>query len=352
MHAALGFLIWLALLLPLQVVSMSPTPTPSLKAGPVISTNFQDPSLFQLNGTWYAFAGANGNPPNINVQMATSPNFSTWTVVKGYDAVPTLGSWATNPGHLWSPDVNQLPDGSFIIYYSATTKTHPRQHCIGAAISPTIAGPYTALDSTIACNHTVGGAIDADGFIDTNNIDAAHYVVYKEDGNSMGHGGACNNGVKPIVPTTIMLQRVSSADGHTLLGEPVELLHNTPADGPDIEAPALIYVNSTRLYYLFFNSGCFKLPRYMIKYATSKTVTGPYIRNPEPFLVSSGTAADVRRPGGIDFSANGSRCIFQGDLNKNWFTAKNPKKRGKRVRGMYAASVSFNENNAQLVGLY
>jgi beta-xylosidase len=352
MHSTLRLLAWLAVLLPLEVVSVSTTPAPSLKAGPVIRTNFQDPSLFQFNGTWYAFAGANGNPPNINVQMATSPDFSTWTVVEGYDAIPTLGSWATNPGHLWSPDVNQLPDGSFIIYYSAATKTHPLQHCIGAAISHTIAGPYTALNSTIACNHTAGGAIDADGFIDTNNIDAAYYVIYKVDGNSIGHGGACNNGVKPIVPTSIMLQRVSSADGYTLLGKPVELLHNTPADGPDIEAPALIYVNSTRRYYLFFNSGCYKLLRYRIEYATSKTLTGPYTRNPVPLLVTGSTAADVRSPSGIDFSANGSRCIFQGDLNMNWFTATDPKKRGKRVRGMYAANIAFHENSAQIVGLY
>jgi beta-xylosidase len=352
MHSILRALAWLAILLPPEVASLFPTPAPSVNAGPVIRTNFQDPSLFQHNGTWYAFAGANGNPPNINVQMATSPDFSKWTVVEGYDAMPTLAPWATVPGHLWSPDVNQLPDGSFIIYYSATTKTHPHQHCIGAAISRTIAGPYTALNSTIACNHTAGGAIDADGFTDTNSVDAARYVAYKEDGNSIGHGGACKNGVKPIAPTKIMLQRVSSADGHTLLGKPLELLHNTPADGPNVEAPALVYVSSTRLYYLFFNSGCFKLPQYRIEYATSNTLTGPYTRNPKPLLVTGSTAAHVRSPGGIDFSANGSRCIFQGDLNMKWFADEKSKKRGKRVRGMYAASISFNENNAQLVGLY
>jgi hypothetical protein len=36
----------------------------------------------------------------------------------------------------------------------------------------------------------------------------------------------------------------------------------------------------------------------------------------------------------------------------NWFTAKDPKKAGKRVRGMYAASIAYHENNAQLVALY
>jgi hypothetical protein len=101
-----------SLLLALQVASVSttPAPTPLPKAGPVISTNFQGPSLMQFNGTYYAIAGVNGNPTNINVQLATSTDFSTWSVAYGYDVLPTLASWATEPSHLWAPDLNQLPD--------------------------------------------------------------------------------------------------------------------------------------------------------------------------------------------------------------------------------------------------
>lgn len=342
-----------SLLLALQVASIStiPEPTPLPKVGPVISTNFQDPSLMQFNGTYYAIAGANGNPPNINVQLATSTDFSTWTVAYGYDVLPTLGSWATKPGHVWAPDLNQLPDGSFIIYYSATTKGHPKQHCVGAAISKTVAGPYIPLDTTIACDHAKGGAIDPDGFVDTNSADAAHYVVYKVDGNTIGHGGACHNSKKPTVSTPIMLQRVSSDDGYTTIGEPVELLHNTPTDGPDIEAPALVFHPGSGLYFLFYNSGCFLLPRYRIEYATSQTLTGPYTRNPTPLLVTGDTAARVNRPGGIDFNANGSLAFFQGDLNLKWFTTEGEAP-GKRIRGMYAASVMMSKGYARVVELY
>jgi beta-xylosidase len=351
MHPTALLTTLLAFLLFRQVASIFATPIPHFKNGPVIGTNFQDPSLIQVNDTWYAFAGANGNPPNINVQIATSSDFSTWTVTQGYDALPTLASWATNPGHVWSPDANQLPDGSFIIYYSASTKLNPRQHCIGAAISGTIAGPYTALNETIACDHSKGGAIDPDGFVDINSSDAAHYFVYKVDGNSIGHGGACMNSKQPIVPTTIMLQQVSSRDGYTLIGDPVELLHNIPADGPNIEAPALVFIPDSGRYFLFYNAGCFKLPRYRIEYATSKILTGPYIRNPKPLLVTGDTAAHVQNPGGIDFSANGSRAIFQGDLNMAWFKETGVHHQ-KRDRGMYAASIVMHENNAQVVGLY
>jgi hypothetical protein len=76
--------------------------------GPVITTNFMDPSVIQLKNGYYAFAGANGNPAGINVQVAYSPDFSSWTVNSGYDALPVLGAWAANPGHVWSPDINEL----------------------------------------------------------------------------------------------------------------------------------------------------------------------------------------------------------------------------------------------------
>lgn len=192
---------------------------------------------------------------------------------------------------------------------------------------------------------------DPDGFIDINSSDAAHYVVYKVDGNSIGHGGACENSRQPIVPTPIMLQWVSSSDGYTLTGDPVELLHNIPADGPNIEAPALVFIPNSGLYFLFYSAGCFKSPRYRIEYATSKTLTGPYMRNPKPLLVTGDTAAHVQTPGEIDFSANGSRAIFQGDLNMAWFKETGMHHQ-KRDRGMYAVSIVMSENNAQVVGLY
>ena len=77
-------------------------------SGPVIASNFQDPSVVESGGTWYAYAGVNGNPPGINVLVATSTDFSTWTVRSGYDALPKLPSWAASPPHVWAPDVTQL----------------------------------------------------------------------------------------------------------------------------------------------------------------------------------------------------------------------------------------------------
>ena len=78
-------------------------------SGPVIGSNFQDPSVIQLSdGSYMAYSGVNGNPAGSNVLIATSSDFASWTVRYGYDALPTLPSWAANPPHVWAPDVNQL----------------------------------------------------------------------------------------------------------------------------------------------------------------------------------------------------------------------------------------------------
>lgn len=78
-------------------------------SGPVIGSNFQDPSVLQLaDGSWYAYAGVNGNPAGINVLVATSSDFSSWAVHSGWDALPTLPAWAASPPHVWAPDITQL----------------------------------------------------------------------------------------------------------------------------------------------------------------------------------------------------------------------------------------------------
>lgn len=91
---------------------------------------------------------------------------------------------------MWAPDVQQLDDGTFILYYSASTKEDPSKHCVGAATASTARGPYTPVGSEpLFCPLSEGGAIDAAGY----NDNGQRYVVYKVDGNSLGHGGACGN---------------------------------------------------------------------------------------------------------------------------------------------------------------
>lgn len=84
------------------------------------------------------------------------------------------------------------PDGSFIMYFSATTTADTSKHCVGAAKASSVTGPYTPTsDSALICPLAQGGAIDAATYKDPTG--GQRYVAYKVDGNSIGHGGACGN---------------------------------------------------------------------------------------------------------------------------------------------------------------
>lgn len=82
--------------------SQAPLTKRAFSNGPVITSNFPDPAFINVDGTYYAFATSNGAQ---NVQIATSPDFDSWTVTGG-DALPTIPPWST--GNVWAPDVVQL----------------------------------------------------------------------------------------------------------------------------------------------------------------------------------------------------------------------------------------------------
>ena len=135
--------------------------------GPVITENFPDPGLISVGDTYYAFATNNGQQ---NVPVASSGDFVTWTVT-GQDALPNIPSWSS--GAVWAPDPVQLvrtpraqqlhsdfswvaadeaqADGSFVLYFTAASTQDTSKHCVGAATSSSVTGPYTALDTPLAC---------------------------------------------------------------------------------------------------------------------------------------------------------------------------------------------------------
>lgn len=122
---------------------------------------------------------------------------------------------------------------------------------------------------------SAGGAIDPAGFHDSN---GDFYLVWKVDGNNIGHGGSCNNGVAPIVytfasprrsftiltlallqvPTPIMIQQLT-ADGTAFAAgsTATEILDRDTDDGPLIEAPSLVR-SSEGIYFLSFSSNCYR----------------------------------------------------------------------------------------------
>lgn len=338
--------------------------------GPVIHTNFPDPGLAfdNITQTYYAFSTQNSH---INIQLATSPDFKTWHLHSSYDALPSPGPWAQPSTHasVWAPDVNQRPDGTWVMYYAALHKhRHSRRHCIGAALCDTISGPYKPLPEPLVCDLAHGGNIDPNLFLDP--LNGATYLVYKIDGNTLGHGGACGNSVHPLAPTPLYMQLLSPSDLVTKIGPPIFLFSNGPEDGPNVERPCMTFLDNT--YFLLYNSQCFDSLAYHVSYVSCvnasdvtmcdwATLKYEQAKWRQPLLKTGDTKADLHAPGSVD--TDGHRMVFHGDVNLKWLHqgvrpggpdgAGKEQGRVKRDRAMYAAEMNLDLNGElKLKGLY
>lgn len=273
--------------------------------------NFPDPSLIRHDDGWHAFAtNAKIDGKLVHVQMGFSPDFKKWTFRGQKDAMPKLAPWV-NPDSpkVWAPDVNRRHDGTWIMYYAAALKSDGDTHCVSYATANTIEGPYTDTNSAPwICPAKKGGAIDPSGYIDSS---GNRWVVYKVDGNSIGNGGECNNGVAPIVSTPIMLQQVDASNGYKKIGDPIQLITNGKADGPNVENPSLSYLGGK--YVLFFSSQCFATTKYDVSYAIADKITGPYKKYGPLFV--TGTEG-LSAPGGLDIAVNGNHSVWHGYVDR------------------------------------
>jgi beta-xylosidase len=266
---------------------------------PSIPTDFADPSIIAVNGTWHAFAT---NAYGRHIQHARSADFLRWTDVNVHDVLPVLPGWvhAAYP-NIWAPSVVRADDGRFVMYFSAAVEAVPTIHCVGSAVAESVTGPYVPSEVPFACPISAGGAIDPAGFRDA---DGTRYVLYKVDGNAFGRGGACNNGIPPLKPTPILLQRVAG-DGLTKRGGVIRLLDRDGLDGPLVEAPSLAQVGGA--YVLFYSSNCFDSPAYDVRVAVADSVEGPYRKR--DVLMESGDFGLVA-PGGADVADGGEYMAF------------------------------------------
>ncbi|KAK4039433.1 putative arabinan endo-1,5-alpha-L-arabinosidase C [Parachaetomium inaequale] len=345
----------------LLLTLLLPPPTTPSKT-PLLSLDFPDPCIIQdaPSGTWYAFAtGGWWTPPpptnntttttnstpaadkatykNIQAASAPSPR-GPWTYLPSANPLPSPGVWATST-QTWAPSLIQLNSSSYVLYYAAQlaagnhSSSSSSYHCIGAATSSSgsILGPYTPLPEPVICPLEKGGAIDPAGFLDP--ATGRRYLVYKVDGNAMGAGGECNNGVEPFQRTPIVLQEVDRGDGGGLGGGGVEVFDRDGGpegvDGPLVEAPDLFFFTTTTTavgrgeggeesgeggrYVLFYSNHCWDGPGYSVNYAVAEgNVTGPYKRRTER-LIGTGDGFNVTAPGGAASVPGGRWMVFHGD---------------------------------------
>lgn len=234
---------------PVAASTATPAPTATIQPGyfenPVITTDFPDPSVIEVGGSFYAYA-TNGNGHNI--QIARSTDLVHWTLLP--DAMPSLASW-TMPDLTWAPSVITITN-RYVMYYTARAATGNRQ-CISVATSDKPEGPFSDTnDHPLICQLDEGGSIDPAPLRDGDKL----YLYWKNDGNCCG------------ITTRIYVQALAP-DGLSVTGTPTELVSNDQRwEGQVVEAPTMVKHGTS--YYLFFSGN-----NYAVGYATCQTATGP-----------------------------------------------------------------------------
>ncbi|KAF2437987.1 glycoside hydrolase family 43 protein [Karstenula rhodostoma CBS 690.94] len=301
------------------------TPCTGGVEGPFLETNFPDPSLTNVDGTWFSFATWNGK----DFRGAESKNFTDW---KRFESGKLLAieeaTWA-NANRLWAPDVmRRAYDNKYVMYFTADDKQKTGSQCIGAAISDKIHGTYHPVNDFVQCNRSSHGVIDPAWFKDT---DGRQYIVYKAE-NPSGR---------------LEIREVAHSgpkEGVQWIGNAVYLLKPRDQgfwDGQNMEAPYVFKRNG--IYFLTYSTHWTNNETYDVQYATSKNIMGPYTRVKEP-LVSSGKkfGCELAGPGGASFqrfgNANKLRMVFH---------ALGPERRVQQ-RPFYTATVHVNGDKLEI----
>ncbi len=227
------------------------------------SVSVHDPSIIRANGTFYIYGS--------HMAAAKSDDLMNWKVFsKDAKAGCTLVenvqvqmkealSWAKTDT-FWAPDVQQLPDGRFAMYYCTCEGSSPLS-ALGLAIAEEPEGPF--VDQGVFLKSGMAGynanyypnVVDPCAFFDK---DGRFWMVY----------GSYSGG--------IFILEMNPETGFPLDGQGYgkKLLGKNHAR---IEGPYILYSPDTDYYYLFLSfGGLDSNGGYNIRVCRSKNPDGPY----------------------------------------------------------------------------
>jgi len=230
-----------------------------------------DPSVIKVGDDYYVFgshlAAAKTNDFLNWEQISTGVTSENPLFDNVLEELDEAFEWATKVS-LWAPDVIQLDDGRFYMYYNAAEGSSPRS-ALGVAVADHVEGPYKDLgiflksgmwdeiseDGTIYDANIHPNAIDPHVFFDENQ---KLWMVY----------GSYSGG--------IFILEMDENTGFPLEGQG----YGTKLIGGNhsrIEAPYIQYVPETGYYYLYITfGGLDAVGGYNMRVARSKNPDGPY----------------------------------------------------------------------------
>lgn len=258
----------------------------SPESAPVFeNVSVHDPSVIRVEDTYYVFGS--------HLASAKSTDLMTWTqissgVTDDNVLIPNVTeelsetlSWAQSDT-LWAPDVIQLADGKFYMYYDACRGDSPLS-ALGIAVADQIEGPYK--NKGIILKSGMSGIGDDGEVYDAtqkpNVVDPD--VFFDKDGKLWMVYGSYSGG--------IFILELDPATGFPLEGQGYgkKLLGGNHAR---IEGPYMLYSPETEYYYLFLSYGGLDANGgYNIRVARAKQPDGPYEDSAgKPMLDAQGTA--------------------------------------------------------------
>jgi len=205
------------------------------------------------------------NRPKTNVPVYETQGGDEWKFLG--DALPNLPTWARR-GFTWAPEVIRLGEDRYALWYTARDKTSGKQ-CVGRALSTRPEGPYADhSERPFICDEDRDSTIDASPYRDS---DGRLYVLWKT-----------KEMVQGAEKTAIWIGPLDP-DGN-LLSKRIKLLltNDEKWEGKHVEAPTLL--KRQKEYYLFYSAGASTMRGYLVSYATSKYLEGPYKKSGEILL--------------------------------------------------------------------
>jgi GH43 family beta-xylosidase len=228
---------------------------------PLTAFDRADPGILRVGNTIYTYHTSGCSSSGVYpIRSSGITDRLTWTNRGTVFSPSRYPAWSTGC-NFWAPEVHFVQN-RYVCYFT-TRRASTGKMCIGAATSSSPTGPFTDIGAPLI-SETVD-LIDPTFFKDP--VSGKSFVIFKK-------------------PSGLYVTE-SLANGTTLVGPQHFLLQrDTPWEGPNVEAPSVVYRNG--FYYLFYSGNVYTSESYGVGVARSGSVTGPYQKSSaNPIMASN-----------------------------------------------------------------
>jgi arabinan endo-1,5-alpha-L-arabinosidase len=249
------------------------TPTPPVQAALTFANvSVHDPSVVRTGDSYYIFGS--------HLAAGKTTDLMNWTrIADGVTASNPLFADVTKQlaetfawsqvTDLWAPDVIQLGDGKFYMYYDSCKGDSPRS-ALGVAVADKIEGPY--VNKQLLLKSGMWGEASPDGTIydATKHPNVVDPNVFRDkDGKLWMIYGSYSGG--------IFIMAMDAATGLPLAGQGYGK-HLMGGNHARIEGAYVLYSPQSGYYYMFTSFGGLDANGgYNLRVARSKAPDGPYV---------------------------------------------------------------------------